>query len=114
MTARRAEFSAGAIALRLSRWTDLRRTHRLSHTKEDGDTLPAAVSRDCFGRHSEATVYVLPVVYYPDVARRPDCEIGLHLQTSADVSAGRRDLVTGLHAERAVLSAHAAQLCDRT
>ena len=63
---------------------------------------------------AEATVDVLPVVHHPDVARRADREIGLHLQAAAHVAAGRRDLVAGLDAGRAVLGADAAELHDRT
>src|SRR4051812_6391281 len=99
--------------LRSARRPDLRRTYRLGHTEEDRDALAAAAGRELLGRHAEAAVEVLPVVHDPHVARRPDREIGLHLEAPAHVAAGRRDLVAGLHAGRAVLGTHAAQLRDR-
>src|SRR5215467_2943061 len=59
---------------------------------------------------SVATVDVLPVVHHPYVARRRDSKVRLHLQPAAHVAAGRRDLVAGLEAGRAVLGAHTAEL----
>ena len=56
---------------------------------------PQRVESASFGI-AEAAVEVLPVVHRPDVARRADRDVGLHLQAAADVAAGRRDRVAGL------------------
>ena len=104
----------GDGALWLPGRTDLRCTHRLGHAEEDHHTLPAAAGRECFGRYPEAALNVLPVVHHPDVARWSDREIGLHLQTSADIADGRRDLVAGLHVGRTILGAGTTKLYDWT
>src|SRR5499426_623391 len=100
-------------ALRRTRRPDLRRTHRLGHAEEDRHSLAAAARRERLVRNPEAAVDVLPVVHHPHVPGRSDREIGLHLEPAAHVPAGRRDLVSGLEAGRAVLRAHAAELSDR-
>src|SRR5262245_58641019 len=56
-----------------------------------------------FGRRAETTIDILPVVHHPDIACWVDGEIGLHLQSTAHVTTGRRNLVTGLEAGRTVL-----------
>src|SRR5262249_25927732 len=56
---------------------------------------------------------VLPVVHHPHVARRRDSEVRLHLQAATNVAVGWGDLVSCLHAGRAILGARAAELCDR-
>src|SRR3954452_2486155 len=82
--------------LRSARRPDLRRTYRLGHTEEDREALAAAARREFLGRHAEAAVEVLPVVHDPHVARRPDREVGLHLQAPAHVAAGvARGLAVG-------------------
>src|SRR5262249_37618248 len=73
-----------------------------------------AVGRQRFVWITEAAVHVLPVVHYPHVPGRSDREIGLHLEPAAHVPAGRRDLIAGLEAGRAVFGTHAAQLRNRT
>src|SRR5262245_57829762 len=93
--------------------SDLRRAHGLRHPMEDGHALAAAAGRDRLAGVSVATVDVLPVVHHPHVPGRSDREIGLHLEAAAHVPAGRRDLVAGLEAGRAVLGAHAAEVRDR-
>src|SRR5271166_3515076 len=85
---------------------------RLGHAVEDCDTLAAAAGRERFVRYAKAAVNILPVVHDPDVARRVDGEIGLHLQAATDIPAGRRYLIAGLHAGRTVLGAGAAKLHD--
>ena len=99
--------------LRLTRRPDLRCANWLGHSIKDHHALAAAARRERFSGIPEATVNVLPVVHRPDVARRIDGDIGLHLQAAAHVPAGRRDLVTRLHARRTVFGLHAAQLHDR-
>jgi len=69
--------------LRLSGRPDLRRANRFGHSEEDHDALTAAARREHFVGVAEAAFDVLPVVHHPDIARRRDCEIGLHLQASA-------------------------------
>src|SRR5262245_45160101 len=86
-----------AALLRRLRRPDLGSSDGLGHAEEDRDTLAAAARRERLVRVAEAAVDVLPVVHHPDIARRADREIGLHLETPADVAAGRRDLVAGLH-----------------
>src|SRR5277367_3073590 len=39
----------------------------------------------------KATVNVLPVVHCPDISCRAHCDVGLHLQATTHVSAGRRN-----------------------
>src|SRR5262245_39965011 len=70
---------------------DLRRTHRLGHAEEDHDALAAAARRERL-IDAEAAVDVLPVVHHPNIARRRDSEIRLHLEAATHIAAGRRDL----------------------
>ena len=54
-------------------------------------TTPAATAgRERFTRRTDTAVDVLPVVHHPDIARRVDGEIGLHLQAATDIPVGRR------------------------
>jgi hypothetical protein len=89
-------------------WSYLGRSHRLRHPEEDHDTLSATPGRECFVGNAEAAIYILPIIHDPNVARRSDGKIGLHLQTSADVATRWRDLVAGLEARWTVLRTHAA------
>ena len=81
---------------------------RFRHPEEDHDPFSAAPSRERFVGNAEATIYILPIIRDPNVARRSDGKIGLHLQTSADIAAGRRNLIAGLKPRRTVLGAHTA------
>src|SRR6516164_11416635 len=96
------------------RRADLRGADRLGHPKEDHDALTATAGRERLIRYPKATVDILPVVHDPDITCRSNREIGLHLQTAANVATGWRDLVAGLEAGRAGLSAHTAQLGNLT
>src|SRR5262245_48892894 len=91
------------------RRADLWRAGRLGYAEENHDALSAAARRQRFLGCSITTVDVLPVVHHPHVPGRSDREVGLHLETAADVPAGGRDLVAGLEARRAVLGADAAE-----
>src|SRR5262245_48446316 len=71
----------------------LRRTHRLGHAEEDRDALAAAARREHLAGVLVATVDVLPVVHHPNVARRRDGKVRLHLQAAAHIAAGWGDLV---------------------
>jgi hypothetical protein len=96
--------------LRLSGRPHLRRAYRLRHSEEDRDALTAAAGRQDFRGDAEATIDVLPIVHDPDITCGSYREIRLHLQASANVASGRRNLVTRLHAGRAVFGAHATKL----
>src|SRR5208283_3161175 len=82
-------------ALKPVRWPDLRRAHGLGHAVEYHDALAAAARRERLRRAGVTAVDVLPVVHRPDVARRIDVDVSLHLQPASDVAAGRRNLVAG-------------------
>ena len=99
--------------LQWSGGADLRDVHRLGHAEEDHDALSAAASRQRFARVFVAAVDVLPVVHDPDVARRRDGKVRLHLQPAPHVAVRRRNLLAGLEAGWTVLCAHAAKLRDR-
>src|SRR5262245_61399395 len=64
------------------------------------------------GRRAETTIDILPVVHHPDIPCWVDGEIGLHLQSTAHVTTGRRNLVTGLEAGRTALGADTTQFHD--
>jgi hypothetical protein len=95
-------------SLRLSHWSDLRHSHRLGHAVENYNALAAAARRQRLGRYTIAAVNVLLVVCHPDVARRIDVDIDLHLWAATNVPAGWRNLIAGLEAGWAVLGASAA------
>src|SRR5215475_10182141 len=59
--------------------SDLRGAHRLSHAEEDHDALTAAARGQRLACVFVATVDVLPVVHHPDIARRRNRKISLHL-----------------------------------
>jgi len=44
----------------------------------------------------------------PNIARRSDGKVSLHLQAAADVTAGWRNLIVGLKTRRTVLGVHTA------
>src|SRR5262245_47905206 len=96
-----------------ARRANLRRTHRLGHAEEDHDALAAAARRERLVG-AEAAIDVLPVIHHPHVARRCDSKVRLHLEAATNVAVGWGDLVSCLHAGRAVLRACAAELRDRT
>src|SRR5208337_3459315 len=58
------------------------------------------------------TVRSAPLVGDPDVAGRTEPDVDQHLHAAADIAAGRRDGVAGLHVGRAVFGAKATQLDD--
>src|SRR5262245_5819448 len=60
-------------------WPDLWWSHRFRHAEEDDHALAAATCGDSFGRDAETAINILPVVHDPNIARRSDCKIGLHL-----------------------------------
>jgi hypothetical protein len=64
-------------------------------------------SRERFVGNAQAAINLLPIVHDPNVARWADGKIGLHLQTSANVAAAGRNLVTRLHPWRAIFCADA-------
>ena len=68
-----------SVPYRLSHWSDLRHSHWLGHAVENYNALAAAARRQRLGRLAIASVNVLPVVRHPDVARRIDVDIDLHL-----------------------------------
>src|ERR1700757_1564562 len=102
--------SQEARTLRRSGRPDLRCTYWLRHPEEDHDTLSAAPGRKRFVRNAEAAIDVLPIIHDPNVARRSDGKIGLHLKTPADIAARWRNLVSRLHSGRAIFCTDAAQL----
>src|SRR5215813_15419544 len=79
------------------------------HADEHRDALAATAGGQGFGRHAKAAVEVLPVVHHPHIARRSNGEIGLHLQSTADIAARRADLVAGLETRRTVLGGRGAE-----
>src|SRR5262245_2979867 len=72
-------FTSRPVNLERARRADLRGPHRLGHAEEDHDTLAPAARRERLVGAAEAAVDVLPVVHHPDVARRRDSEVCLHL-----------------------------------
>src|SRR5271165_2225139 len=94
-------------------WTSrayLRGAYRLGHAVEDSHALSAAARRERLFGCTDTAVDVLPVVHHPDVSRRVDAEVGLHLQAATYVAAGRRNLFSRMHTRRAVLGPYSAQL----
>jgi hypothetical protein len=65
--------------LRLFGRPNLRGANWLRHAVENDYSLTTTTGRERFGRYTVAAVNVLPVVRYPDVARRIDVNIDLHL-----------------------------------
>src|SRR5271166_1469429 len=96
--------------LRPAHRTNQRRAHRLGLAEKDNYSLTATTSRSALHRCAIAGSGVLPVVGYPDVARWSDSNIDLQLQPAANVAAGRRDRITGLHARRTVFGAETTEL----
>ena len=85
----RVEATTRAVGLRLASRPDLRRAHRLGHAEQDHAPLATAAGREWFVRYANAAVDVLPIIDDPDVARRPDGDIGLRLQATAHIAARR-------------------------
>jgi hypothetical protein len=67
------------LELRLSGRSDLRCLYWLGHPVKNHYALATTTGGECFGRKTEATFEVLPVVHHPNITRRIDSEVCLHL-----------------------------------
>src|SRR5262249_58798110 len=66
--------------------SDLGRSHGLCHSEEHDDSLAAAAGRERLLGRTDAALDILPIVHSPDIPRRANRDVGLHLQATTYVA----------------------------